>query len=64
MQKHLPSTQLSYHVVVFVVGADQNGSIPTIQVKWVFIFLSCHLLSLLRKGTLLKGVLKVFSEYH
>ena len=42
--------------VEFVVGADENGSIPTFQVKWVFLFPSCHLSSSLRKGTLLKGV--------
>ena len=48
--------------VEFGVGADENRSIPTFQVKWIFLFPSCHLLSLLRKGTLLKGVLRVFSE--
>ena len=53
-----------YRAVVFVVGADQNGSIPTGQVKRVFLFPSYHLLSSLRKGTLLKGVLRVFSECH
>ena len=43
-------------VVVFVVGVDKNQSIPTGQVKRVFLFSSCHLLSSLRKGILLKGI--------
>ena len=43
-------------VVVFVVGVDKNRSIPTGQVQQVFLFSSCHLLSSLRKGILLKGI--------
>ena len=41
---------------MFVVGVNKNQSIPTSQVKWVFLFSSCHLLSSLRKEILLKGI--------
>ena len=59
--KHL-TDDLARCTVMFEVGADENQSIPTFQVKQVLLFPSCHLSSSLRKGTLLKGVLRVFSE--